>query len=161
MAGEEVPGFGWIPSGQVYGRAVLKGVADRVQHIGFDPEGVAGFAGPDTQPVRGGRLAGGSPDDDFAGVIRVRRAAAPDTAQRVALVSIRVTFLECEAVGEILDGIAVEIDLKFVHALRVVARRRNGAEDGVAEIDHEDGACLSAEQIEVCDIEPDILPGDW
>ena len=42
-----------IPAGQVHGGAVLKGVANRVEHIGLNPKWVAGFAGPDAQT--GGR----------------------------------------------------------------------------------------------------------
>jgi hypothetical protein len=39
----------------------------------------------------------------------------------------------------------------------VVAGRGDGAENGVADIDCEHGACFAAEYIEVCNVETDVL----
>ena len=49
VAGIQILCATWIPAGKVYGRAVLKCVADRVQHIGLDPERVTSLTGPDAQ----------------------------------------------------------------------------------------------------------------
>ena len=76
----------------------------------------------------------------------------------LALLPVRVTHVEGKSVGRIFDGIAIEIDLKFVHAFRMAARHRNWAEDGVAEIDREYGACFAAEYVEVRDVEAYVLP---
>ena len=57
--------------------------------------------------------------------MRVGRIFTPDTAHNVALPSVRVTLLEGEPVGQIFDGISIEIDLEFVHAFGMVAGRRN------------------------------------
>ena len=148
MAGKQVLRAAWIPSGQFDGRAVLKRMADRVKHIGLDPERVASLAGPDAQPGCGGdRLAGCPLSDDGAGRIRIDGVRTPDTAHDVALLALRVTLVEGNAVGQIFDRIAIEIDLEFVHAFGMVAGRRNGAEDRVADVDHEHGACLAAEYV--------------
>jgi len=43
----------------------------------------------------------------------------------------------------------------------MVARHRDGAENRVADIDYEHGACFAAEDIEVRDVEADVLTSDW
>ena len=77
-----------------------------------------------------------------------------------ALLPLVVTCIEGNAVGQILDRIAIEIDLEFVHAFGMVAGRGNRAGNRVTDIDHEHGACLATEHVEVRDVEADVLPGD-
>ena len=71
-----------------------------------------------------------------------------------------VPFVKFKAVGEIFDRVAVQIDFEFVHSLRMVAGSRDGAKNGVAEIDYEHGACFATEDIEVRDVEADVLTSD-
>jgi hypothetical protein len=42
----------------------------------------------------------------------------------------------------------------------MVTREGNGAEDRMANIDHEGRAILGAKYLEICDVETNILPGD-
>ena len=137
-------------------------MADRVQHVGLDPERVAGFASPEAQTARGyGRFSGRALSHHNAGGIRVCGIAARDPAQDEALLARRVTRVESDAVGHIFDGIAVEVDLELVHSFRVIARHRNWTGDRVADIDHEDGAGLALEHIKIGDVEADVLAGNW
>jgi len=76
VAGKEVLGLVWIPSGQVDGGTVLEGVTNRVQHIGLDPERVTCLAGPDTQAgIRDDGLTGGPLRADLAHRMRIDRLA--------------------------------------------------------------------------------------
>ncbi len=83
-----------------------------------------------------------------------------DAAHDVTLIAGLVALAEGEAISDVFDGIAVEIDFEFIHAFRVITRRRNGAEDGVADVDQEDGSCLAAKHVQVRDIEAYVLPGN-
>jgi hypothetical protein len=58
------------------------------------------------------------------------------------------------------DRIAVQINFEFVHSFRMIARRRDRPENGVANIDCEHRACLSAEYVQVRDVEAYILACD-
>ena len=92
---------------------------------------------------------------------RVRGITAGDPAQDEALLPRRVAGVEGDAIGQIFNGIAVEVDLELVHAFRVIAGHRNWTGDRVADIDHEYGARLALEQIKIGDVEADVLPGNW
>ncbi len=83
---------------------------------------------------------------------------ACDATQHKALLAGGVAFVEGDAVGEVFDGVAVEIHLEFVHALRMIARGRNVAGDRVTDVDHKHGARFAAENIEIRDVEADVLP---
>ena len=121
--------FAWpVPTRQVDSRAVLKRMADRVQHVGLDPERVARLAGPDA-----GRLASVtvSPVDPCATTMPAAfgsTASAPVIRRSTKRCSPRVALVEGNTVGEVFDGIAVEVDLEFVHSFRVVAGDGNLAE---------------------------------
>ena len=120
----------WIPTGQVHSRAVLESVADRVQHIGLNPKRVTSLAGPDAQTSLGDSgLASGSLRDDSASRMWVHSFRASDRPHDVALLLVDVTLVKGKAIGYIFDGIAIEIDLEFVHSFRMVARRGNGTEN--------------------------------
>ena len=88
------------------------------------------------------------------------RVAPRDPAHDEALPPRRVTLIEGEAVGRVLDSIAVEVDLEFVHPLRMIARHWNLAGNRVADVDHKGSTRLALEYIEVRDIEPDVLSSE-
>jgi hypothetical protein len=113
-----------------------------------------------TPAGRGGRLAGLPLGEDRAHGIRIDGRGAADAPQNQALPARRVTLVESDPVGQVLDRIAVEVDLEFVHTFRVVARRSDRAADRVADIDDEHGAGLAAEDIKVRDVQADVLPGN-
>jgi hypothetical protein len=92
--------------------------------------------------------------------MRINGGRTCDATYDVALFPVLVTFVECKAVGDILDRITVEIGFELIHAFRMVARRRDGAENGVANIDDKHGARLATEYVQIRDIEADILSGD-
>src|SRR5271169_5511972 len=95
VARKQVLRLTWIPSGEVHDRAVLKGVADRVQHIGLNPKWVAGLAGPDTQTGgRGNGLASCSLCHDCACRMGVHSLRAPGAAHDVALIALLVTLVK-------------------------------------------------------------------
>lgn len=73
------------------------------------------------------------------------------------MIAALVARVKCNAIGHILDRIAVAIDLELVHALGVITWDRYGAGDRVADIDHEDGADLAPEHVEIGNVEPDVL----
>ena len=161
MAGEQVPGLVWIPAGQIDRRAVLKRVANRMKHVGLDPERIAGFASPQTQTFRAGdELACRPFNNHSARRVRISRLRTFDASEDVALLPVRVTLAERQAPGDVLDRIAIEVHLELVQTLRVVSGRRDGAGDRVAHVDDEDGAHNASEHIEVRDIEPNVLARD-
>lgn len=136
-------------------------MADRVQHVGLDPEGIASPASPDTQAGRrSDRLASDTPSHNGTGRIRVHRVTTRDLAQGEALPARRVTLIEGEAVGHALDGVAVKVDLDFVHPHRMIARHENLAGNRAADVDYEGSTRLAFECIEVRDVETDVLPSD-
>ena len=95
MAGKQVRRATWIPSGQIHGRAVLKRMTDCVQHVGLNPKRVAGFTGPDTQSSgRRDCIARCPLSDDSAGRIRVDSIFTSYTACNVALLPLRITYVE-------------------------------------------------------------------
>ena len=162
MARKQVLRATRIPSGQVDGRAVLEGVADRVQDIGLDPEWVTGLAGPDPQARRRSNdracFACRNHGADCMWIGRICSTKAP---HYVTLLAVLVALVERNAVGDIFDRIAVEIYFEFVHSFGMVPGHGNGSENGVTHIDHKRGACFAAEYVEVRDVEADVLPGDW
>ncbi len=117
MAGKEVLRAAWIPSGQIHGRAVLKGMANRVQQIGLNPKRVAGSTGPGAQPGWHGDCLAGCPlSHDSAGRVRVGS---------IELLGYRRTAWRCfpcasRSLKVNRQGIAIEIDLEFVHAFRML-----------------------------------------
>ena len=136
-------------------------MADRVQHVGLNPKRIARLAGPDAHASRGrDGFAGGPVGDDHAGRIGIGSLDPCDSPQYKSLPALRVAIVEGQTIREIFDGIAVEIDLEFVHSLWVVARSRDVARDGMTDVDHEDGACFTTEDIEVRDVKADVLAGD-
>lgn len=112
-------------------RAAPGSVADRMQHIRLDPERVARFTGPDTQPrrCRGDGLFCFSRRDDSASRVWIRGVRAPQTPYGITLFSLWITLFECQTVGEVFNRIAVQIDFEFVHPLRMVAGCRDGPEN--------------------------------
>ena len=64
----------WIPSGKVDFGAILKSMADGVQHIRLDPEGVTGFACPNAETRCG--------VEEFAGCALCDHSAGRVTDQR-------------------------------------------------------------------------------
>jgi hypothetical protein len=54
---------------------------------------------------------------------------ARDTAHEKALLAVRVAFVESNTIGEVFDGVAVEVDLETLHAFRMVAGCRDVAGD--------------------------------
>ncbi len=136
-------------------------MTDRVQNVWLDPERVAGFAGPDAQAIFClDRLAGGAAREDRAGGVRIGGFFPRDPAQHEALLVRRVARIEGDAVGHVLNSVAIEVDLELVHAFRMIAGHGYGAGDRVTDVDHEYGAGLAPEQIKVRDVEADILAGD-
>jgi hypothetical protein len=85
---------------------------------------------------------------------------AGDALDGVILISILITLGECKSVSEFFDRVAVQINFEFVNSLRMVGRRRDGSENGMANIDCERCACLSAEYVQVCDVEAYVLACD-
>jgi hypothetical protein len=62
----------WIPSGKVDFGAILKSMADGVQHIRLDTEGVTGFACPNAETRCGvEEFAGCALYDHSAGRVRI------------------------------------------------------------------------------------------
>ena len=108
----------------------------------------------------GDDFAGGTLCDDPTGRLGIDSLDARDEAQHQALLAVRVTFVESYPVGEVFDGITVEIDLEFVHSLRVVARSGDVARDRVTNVHHEHGAPFTTENIKICDVEADVLTSD-
>jgi hypothetical protein len=92
--------------------------------------------------------------------VRIGRVGPPETAHYVTLVSVLVAGIKRHAIGNVLDRVAVEIDLEFVHPLRVVTGRGNWPSYRVADIDDEDRAHLAPEQIKVRDVEANVLTGE-
>jgi hypothetical protein len=92
--------------------------------------------------------------------MRIGGICTPDAAYDVALPPMPVTFVECEAVGDILNCIPVEIDFELIHALRMPAGYRDRAESGVADIDDEHAARLTSEHLQIRDIEANVLSRD-
>ena len=90
------------------------------------------------------------------GICRLRPV---DPMEGQPLCSVRITRVEFDAIGDFLDGVAVEVDLEFVHALRMKAGTGLGAGDRMANIDHEHRADFAAKEIEVGDVQPDVLSG--
>ncbi len=147
-----------IPAGQIDLRAVLKGMADSMQHIWFDPEGISRFTGPETQSVRGAcRHSRDTLGNDFAGRARIDRFGAGNAAEDEELLSSRVGLIESNAVSELLDGISVEIDFEFIHPFRMVTRAGNFPKNGVANVNYEDSTYFTSEEIKVRDVEADVL----
>jgi hypothetical protein len=77
--------------------------------------------------------------------IRIDGPSTPDTPEDEALPTLAIALIKGNAVGHILDGVAIEVDLEFVHAFRMVARRRDGTGNRMANINHEYGARLATE----------------
>jgi hypothetical protein len=71
-----------------------------------------------------------------------------------------IAFFKFEAICDLLDRITVEINFEFVHPFRMVAGRRDGSEDGVADVDDKNGAGLATEYVQIRDVETDILASD-
>ena len=85
--------------------------------------------------------------DYSAGRFRLNRVGTRDTPHGVVLLALLVAFVERQAVGNILNRIAVQIHFEFVHPFRVVARHRDGAKNGVANVDGKHGALFSAKYV--------------
>jgi hypothetical protein len=73
--------------------------------------------------------------------------------------SVRIALVEFDAIGDLLDGVAVEVDLEFIHALRMEAGTGHGPGDRMANIDHEHRADFAAKEIKIGDVQPDVLSG--
>jgi len=93
--------------------------------------------------------------------MRIHCLGASGAPHQVTLVSVRVTLVERDAVSDVFNSIVVEIDLEFVHPLRMVSRHGNRTEDRMADVDYESGACFTPEDIKVRYIQPDVLAGNW
>jgi hypothetical protein len=76
---------------------------------------------------------------------------------REPLLPLFVRGSEGHPVGEVLDRVAVQVDLELVAALRVESGDGDVTAERVADVDHQDGAGLTGEQVQVGDVEPDIL----
>jgi hypothetical protein len=131
-----------------------------MQHIWLDPEGVTRVAGPRTQSGWPGHsFIGHSLRDDGTGRVRIDSFFPTNAPHTVALLSLLVAIIEREAVRHLFNGVAVEIDLEFVHTFRMVAGDFRISE-GVANVDHEYGADWAAECVEIRDIKANILSSD-
>ena len=149
-----------IPVGQVHSSAVLERVTHRVQYIWLDPKWVAGFARPSAHPGwRGNGFVCFSLSDDRTGCVRIDSFRSTNAPYGIALLPVLVALIERETVRNLFNGIAVDIDLEFVHALRMVAGNC-GLSERVADIDGEYGAGLAAEYVEIGDVKANVLPSD-
>jgi hypothetical protein len=72
----------------------------------------------------------------------------------------RIPNVEREPIRQILDGIAVEIDLEFVHTFGMPSRYRDASRSRRADVDDEDGAGLATEHVEVGDVESNVLTSE-
>ena len=55
--------------------------------------------------------------------------------QHVALLARAVAWVEPQPVGQLFNSIAVQVDLKLVHSLRMIAGCRDFARDGMTDVD--------------------------
>ena len=103
--------------------AILKGVSDCVQNVRLDPERVSGFASPNAQTARRGNgFARGALRNDLTRGVGVLSLGAGNLAQHEALLARRVALVEGDAIGQVFDDVAIEIDFEFIHSFRMVAR---------------------------------------
>jgi hypothetical protein len=77
----------------------------------------------------------------------------------LVLPSFVVTLAEGEPVSDLLDRVTVEVDLEFVPAFGVVTDNRDVAGDRVTDVDDEGRASFTAENVQVCDVQANVLTG--
>ena len=122
MAGELVVCCDRVPGGEVDDRAVLEGMRDGVQHLGFHPERVTSHAGPHTHTGVGGQCCfGHAGGDGRAWRVRVGGVDALQAGQRVALQASAVAIIEAEPQRQILHSVVVDVDLELVERFGVKA----------------------------------------
>ena len=122
MAGELVVCGGRVPVGEVDDGAVLEGMLDGVQHVGFHPERVTGHADPHTHTGVGGqRCFGHAGGDRRAWRVRIGGVVAGQSGQRVALQASAVAIIEAEPQREVLHSVVVDVDPELVERFRVKA----------------------------------------
>src|SRR5260370_39269295 len=76
------------------------------------------------------------------------------------LPSSRVALVEFDAIRDLLDGVAVKIDLELVHLFRMETGAGHGARDRVANIDNKHHTDFAAKNVEIRRVPPDVLSGD-
>src|SRR5580658_7451613 len=131
-------------------------------HVGLDPKWIAGFARPDTRAGRSRDcLAGGALGNHSTGRVLFGSVGARDTPQYKSLLTCEVAFVESNPISLVFDGVVVEVDLELVTPFWMVAGYRDVARDRGAHVNHKRRTCLTAENIEIRDIEADILASNW
>jgi hypothetical protein len=93
-----------------------------MQDVRLDPERVTGLADPHpAAAVKLYGLTGTALGDQRSGGGGLARLGSGQAPHLVRLRSLLVSLAEGEAVGQVLEGITVRIDLELVRALRVQA----------------------------------------
>src|SRR5258708_15098368 len=76
------------------------------------------------------------------------------------LPSSRVALVEFDAIRDLLDGVAIKIDLELVHPFRMETGAGHGAHDRVANIDNKHRTDFAAKNVEIRGVQPDVLSSD-
>jgi sortase A len=103
---------------------------------------------PDSQT--GGRrsgLPGCAVSDNRARGMRIGRLRSANAAHHVTLVSTLIPLREGEAIGHILNRVAIPIDFELVHAFGVIAGCRDGSKNRMTDINDKRGSGFAAKDV--------------
>src|SRR5262249_22628441 len=102
-------------------------------------------------------LASGARRDHGPRLRLIARVATGEPPQLHRLPPRSVALAEGEAIGQVLFGVPVQVELDGVAPLRMEAQRCVGPSDRRVDVEDEGGTHLPAEHIEVGDVESGIL----